>query len=123
MLHLEKWALAQDGTKFTSIYRETLYTNLYGSHTLAYWAERDDTSKDPMRILWEESLQAMKRTSWTQQQIDTKLFSNGCGFAKIILVGGNKIPTPVPSMMLLRKTEVTFSLTKVHWQKRIGRKT
>ena len=54
MLHLEKWALALDGTKFTSIGRDTLYNNLYGPRTLEYWAEKDDTPKDPTRILWKE---------------------------------------------------------------------
>ena len=84
MLHLEKWALAQVGTKFTSIYRNTLYNNLYGSRTLAYLANKNDTPKDPNRILWEESLQAMKRVSQAHREIDTKLLSNGCGFAKTI---------------------------------------
>ena len=82
LLHLEKWALARDGTKFTSICRDTLYTNLYGSHTLAYWTDKDDTPKDPTCILWEESLQALKRTSRAHRRIDTKLLSNGCGFVK-----------------------------------------
>ena len=63
--HLEKWALSRDGTKFTSICRDSLYTNLYGSRTLAYWAEKDDTPKDPKRILWEESRLAMNRLSRT----------------------------------------------------------
>ena len=52
ILHLEKWVLARDGTKFVSIYRELLYINLYGSRTLAYWAKRDKTPKDPKHILW-----------------------------------------------------------------------
>ena len=39
-LYLEKWVLSRDGTKFTSIGRESLYTNLCGSCTLAYWAKR-----------------------------------------------------------------------------------
>jgi len=50
-LHLEQWALAYDNTKFTSICRDSLYTNLYGSRTLAYWAEKDNTPKDPKTIL------------------------------------------------------------------------
>ena len=29
-LYLEKWSLAQDGTKFTSVCRNSLYNNLYG---------------------------------------------------------------------------------------------
>jgi len=84
LLHLGKWALARDGTKFTSICRDTLYTNLYGSHTLAYWAEKDNTPKDPKRILWEESRLAMKRTSGAHRRIDTKLLSNECRFNKTI---------------------------------------
>ena len=35
-LHLEKWTLARDGTKFINICKDSLYTNLYGSCTLAY---------------------------------------------------------------------------------------
>jgi len=54
-LYLEKWALARDSTKFTSICRDLLYTNIYKSRTLAYWAEKDNIPKDPKRILWEES--------------------------------------------------------------------
>ena len=84
MLHLETWALPQDGTNFTRICRDTLYTNLYRSRTLAYWADKDDTPKDPKRIMWEESLQAMKRISRAHRRIDTKLLSNGYGFAKTI---------------------------------------
>ena len=62
-LYLEKWALAREGTKFTSIYRESLYTNLYGSRTLAYWVEKDNLPTDPKLILWKESRLAMKRLS------------------------------------------------------------
>ena len=80
ILHLEKWALARDGTKFTCICRDSLYTNLYGSRTLVYWAKKDDTPKDPKRILWEESLLAMKTLSRAQRRIDTKLLCNKCGF-------------------------------------------
>ena len=36
ILHLGKWALSQNGTKFTHISGDTLYNNLYGSRTLAY---------------------------------------------------------------------------------------
>ena len=82
--HLKKWTLAQDGTKFTSICRDSLYTNLYGSRTLAYWAKKDNISKDSRRILWEEYQLAMKRTSRAQQQINAKLLSNQCEFAKTI---------------------------------------
>ena len=77
-----KWALAKDGTKFTSICRDSLYANLYGSRTLAYWAEKDNIPKDPKRILWEESRLAMKRMSRSQRQIDTKLLCNQCEFEK-----------------------------------------
>ena len=80
ILHLEKWALAHDGMKFTCICRDSLYTNLYGSRTLAYWAEKDHTPKDPKSILWEESLSAYKRVYRSQQRIDTKLLCNRCGF-------------------------------------------
>ena len=80
ILHQQKWALARNGTKFTSICRDSLYTNLYGSRTLAYWAEKDHTPKDPKRILWEESLSAYKRVSRSQRRIDTKLLCNCCGF-------------------------------------------
>ena len=66
MLHLEKWALTRDGTKFTSICRDSLYTNLYRSRTLAYWAKKDDITRDSKQILWEESRMAMRRTSRAQ---------------------------------------------------------
>ena len=56
--------------------------NLYGSCTLAYWAEQDDTPKDLKRILWEESRLVMKRLSRVQRRIDTKLLCNHCGFEK-----------------------------------------
>ena len=79
-LYLEKWSLAQDGTKFTSVCRNSLYNNLYGHQTLAYWAEKDDTPKDPKRILWEESRLAMKKLSRAQRRIDTKMLCNHCGF-------------------------------------------
>ena len=79
-LHLEKWALAYDDTKLTSICRNSLYTYLYGSHTLAYWAEKDDTPKYPQRILWEESRLAFKRLPRAQRRIDTKMLCNHCGF-------------------------------------------
>ena len=82
-LHLEKWTLARDCSKFTSICRDSLYTNLYGSRTLAYWAEKDDTPKDPKRILWEESRLVMKRLSRAQRRTDTKPLCNHCGFEKI----------------------------------------
>ena len=62
-LYLEKWVLSRDGTKFTSICRESLYTNLYGSRTLAYWAKKDNLPTDPKLILWKESRLAMKRLS------------------------------------------------------------
>ena len=83
MLHLEKWALGRDSTKFTSIYRESLYMNLYGSRTLAYWAKKDHIPTDPKRILGEESRLAMKRTSRAQRRIDIKILCNSCGFEKI----------------------------------------
>ena len=78
----QKWALARDGTKFTSVCRDLLYTNLYGSCTLAYWARKDDIPTDSKQILWEESQLPMKRTSRSQRQIDTKTLSNQCGFAQ-----------------------------------------
>ena len=84
ILQLGKWALARDGTKFTSIYKESLYTNLYGSHTIAYWAKRDNIPKDLKCILWEESLQAMKQILRAQRQLDKKILSNQCGLAKTI---------------------------------------
>ena len=62
-LHLEKWALAMNGIKFTSICIDLLYINLYGSRTLAYWNKKDNTPNDPKRILWEESRLAMKQLS------------------------------------------------------------
>ena len=83
-LYLEKWALARDGTKFTSICRKSLYTNLYGSCTLAYWAEKDDLPTDPKLILWKESRLAMKRLSHGQRRVDTKLLCNSCGFEKTL---------------------------------------
>ena len=43
LLRFEKWTLALDGTKFTSISRESLYKNLYGFYTLAYWANKNNT--------------------------------------------------------------------------------
>ena len=61
----------------------SLYTNLYGSRTLAYWTEKDDTPKDPKCIFWAESRLAMKRLSRAQRRIDTKLLCNHCGFEKI----------------------------------------
>ena len=76
----KKWALSRDGTKFTCICRDSLYTNLYGSCTLAYWAEKDDIPKDLKCILWEESLSASKRLSRAKWRIDTKLLCNHCGF-------------------------------------------
>ena len=56
ILHLEKWALAHDGTKITSICRDAMYNNLYGPRTVDYWADKDDIPKDEKRIVWEESL-------------------------------------------------------------------
>ena len=82
ILHLEQWALAHDGTKLTSIYRDALYNKLYGPRTIDYWVDKDDIPKDETRILWEESLQAMKRVSRAHCRIDTKLLSNHCGFEK-----------------------------------------
>ena len=79
-LYLEKWVLSRDGSKFTSICRESLYTNLYGSRTLAYWAEKDNLPTDPKLILWKESRLAMKRLSRGQRRIDSKLLCNSCGF-------------------------------------------
>ena len=108
LLHLKKWALARDGTKFANIYRDSLYTNLYGSCTLACWAEKDDISKDPKRILWEESQLAMKRVTKAQRRIGTKLLCNQCGFAKT----NNKIPIPVRSVIDLSKIEIMCLLVK-----------
>ena len=74
--------MTRDGTKFTSICSDSLYTNLYDSHTLAYWVEKVDTPKDPKRVLWDESRLALKRLSRSQQRIDIKLLCNHCGFEK-----------------------------------------
>ena len=80
ILHLEKRALSRDGTKFTSVCRDSLYTNLYGSRTLAFWVKKDHTLKDLKRINWEDSLSAYKGVSRSQRRIDTKLLCNRCGF-------------------------------------------
>ena len=82
--YLEKWVLAREGTKFTRICRDSSYTNLYGSRTLAIWAKKDNLPKDPKRILREESRMALKRKSFGQQQTDTKLLCNSCGFNKTL---------------------------------------
>ena len=57
-----------------------MYTNLYDSRTLAYWADKDNTLKDPKRILWEKSRLALKKLFRAQRRIDTKLLCNHCGF-------------------------------------------
>ena len=83
-LYLKKWMLSRDGTKFTSICRESLYTNLYGSRTLAYWAKKDNLPTDPKLILWKDSRLAMKRLSRGQRRVNTKLLCNPCGFEKTL---------------------------------------
>ena len=80
ILHLEKWGLSRDGTKFTSVCRDSLYTNLYGSGTLAFWAKKDHTPKDPKRILWEESLSAYKECP----DLNEGLTQNYCATAVVL---------------------------------------
>ena len=102
----KKWTLGRDSIKFTSICSNSLDTNLYGSHTLAYWAEKDDTPKDPKRILWEESRLAMKRLSRAQRRIDTKLLCNHCGFKKNKFKRKYKILIHALCVMDLKKMKI-----------------
>ena len=77
LLHLKKVVLAQDGTKFSSIFRKSLYyANQYdGSCTLAFLENKDNTPIVQKRIMCEYSWLIVKKSSPAQQYLNTKLLS------------------------------------------------
>ena len=83
-LHLEKWCISMNGSKFQCISRDRLYTELYGPTTLQYWHKKDNVPLDLSQILWEESRLAGKRMASGQRRIDTKLLCNQYGLGKAL---------------------------------------
>ena len=83
-LYLEKWSLTLDGIKLTCINQNTLYDRLYGKLTLLYWHKKDNVSRNPADIMWEESRLARRRSTVGLQRLDSKLLCNQCGLAKTL---------------------------------------
>ena len=83
-LYLEKWSLTLDGNKLTCIDRNVLYDSLYGKRTLLYWHKKDNVSRNPEDIMWEESRLARRRTTVGLRRVDSKLLCNQCGLAKTL---------------------------------------
>ena len=84
MLYLEKWSLSLDSSKLTCIDQITLYNSLYGKITLKYWHQKDNVSRNPADIMWEESRLARWRSTVGLRRLDSKLLYNQCGLSKIL---------------------------------------
>ena len=107
MLHLENGLLLWTVRNLLVSTEMPCITTCMAPALLEYCAEKDNTPKDPTRILWEESLQAMKRVSKLTDELTQSYSAMDVDLQRLFLIGDNKIHTPAQSVRNLGKIEIT----------------